>query len=129
MQIEEDLTGVLAEFRIRVFAPQDERGSQWSPTLLTTPAVDPTAPSDPTVVALSGGGGSPFITVTLPDDLNVAYVEITGGGVFGGSPPGTFPVVPAQVIEFDGLSEPGTWTAQAFAQGGAGSNIVSDSLP
>lgn len=122
MQVAVDLTGVLADFRIRVFAPEDERGSQWSPILRTTPVVDPTAPGDPSIVATTGT--PPFIEVTAPDDLNVAYVVITGGGS-----PGTVAVVPGQVIGFNGITEPDTWTAQAFATGGAGSGIVSDSLP
>jgi hypothetical protein len=123
INLEVDLTGVLADFRLRGYSGA-QRSSQWSGILRTTPTVNTSAPSDPTIQATEAGGGITVIA-SAPNDLHVAWMEFTGAG----APIGAQPCGPGDEFVWDGISQPNTWTAQAFATGGAGSNIISDSLP
>lgn len=124
-----DLSGQSIEFRHRLFNA-DEDGSPWSATQSYTPAANNTAPGTPSVSVAttysdSDGGYYADSTVTAPNDLQVAYVEVSGTG----APATTRAVKPGEVftVRKPAPITPGTYTVtvQAFSSDGTGSSTAS----
>jgi hypothetical protein len=119
-----DLTGQSIEFRHRLFNAEDD-GSPWSETQSYTPAANNTAPGAPSVSVAtaysdSGGGYYADSTVTTPNDLQVAYVTVSGTG----APATTRAVKPGEVftVRKNAPIAPGSYTVtvQAFSSNGTG---------
>ena len=89
-----DLTGLLCDFRVRAFNA-DEDGSYWSAIFQTTMAVNNTAPAAPSIVA-TNLLGEVTIRVTVPNNLNVSYLTLTGNDA-----PGNVAVKPGDIVEWE----------------------------
>ncbi|MPZ58430.1 MAG: hypothetical protein GEU91_18445 [Rhizobiales bacterium] len=128
---EDDLTGILSEFRDRVFNAADERGSQWSATSVATPAVNDAQTNPPTIFASYDDVVTTSLVVTAPAQQRVAYIEMTGTGV-GSIIPATIPCKPLEQFSYQVTTAPSgpahqeCWTAQAFTTNGTGSTIAQD---
>jgi hypothetical protein len=120
-----DLSGTECDFRLRTF--NGDNGSTWSDLLNVTVPTTNTAPSEPTISII--GTGILTVTVTAPDDLDVAYLQ------FGGPdhPTGSIATKPGKTHTWthdatsDGSGTVDTFTAQAFSSNGTSSAIASAS--
>jgi hypothetical protein len=119
--VESDLTGETADFRVRTFDSNDN-GSAWSGVLnIASIAVNNNAPDAPTISG-AWSGSQIQVTVAAANNLNVAYLTLSGGGS-----PTVNSIRPGERVQWTNSpsASGSTYTATAHSSNGTASSTVS----